>query len=221
MMRAVCCVTALFIFACGGGDLPDPTHAGDAEAEPSLRVLPDLQSISLSQRMRFGMLLAEESFGLRVPQFPDRRTTDRLQTWTESVLMPWLERKQHTVEAAREELDQAAEETLEQRVLAGALVGMLYEDVSRTFSLIPAPDELYADAEILAVYRDVQDAHASPFREHARRAYEACAANAQADRRFYHWRNFCGQRASRLPGSRFVAAVESGESEVTVVREAY
>ena len=222
MMRAffvvVTCATAI---ACGSSPAPDPAHAGDAEGSPGLRVLPNTQSMSLSERMQFGMLLAEESFGLPVPHPPERRTTERLQTWTANVLQPWLERKQHTVEVARRELDEAAEETLEQRVLAGALVGMLYEDVSRTFTRIPAPDELYSDAEILSVYRDVLDAHASPYREHARRAYEACAANAGADRRFLHWRSFCGARASRLPESRFVAPVASGETEITVVRETY
>lgn len=140
--------------------------------------------------------------------------------WADSELAAWLHRKQKSVEAARNELDAAAAESHPQRILAGALVGLLYEDVSRTLLTVPVPQELASDPEILTIYREVRQAQASPFLEHARRAYQACAQNAQPHETFTRWERYCESRAGHLPDTqRSAATVPNGTTEVTVLAE--
>jgi len=164
--------------------------------------------------MRFGWLLAEESLGLPRPRLPAERDAQHLSRWSDTTLATWLRRKSHTVEAARRELDRAADEAHHQRIMAGALVGLMYEDVARALSSVPVPVELESEPDIAAMYLDVVDHRASPWREHARAAYDACARNAVEPEHMRHWSVFCFERAERLPPPR-VAASEEGTA-VTV-----
>lgn len=199
-------IAALLLSACGGADVRDePVQPGDPEAEPSMVALPSLPVAQeeLSEHMRFGWTLAEESFQHPMPPAPPSGETGDFQRWAEEGLREWLQRKSHTVEAARRELDQAAEEEHTQRILAGAIVGLMYEDVAMALRQIPIPAEIQREPEIADIFRDVLEAQASPFLEHARRAYRACALNAEAEpERMEHWRRFCNVRKLNLPEPR-------------------
>jgi len=193
-----------FAAGCGAGatGLAAPAHAGDPEAPPGVEALPSTVTSDMSERMRFGWLLAEESLGLEPPDLPARRETRVLQRWTSTELRRWLARRSHTVEAARRELDRAAEQTHRQRIVAGALVGMLYEDVAGVLLSVPVPDDLHSEPDIAAMYRDVLRHQASPWVEHARSAYRACAQHAVEPRDMHPWSVFCARRADRLPPPR-------------------
>ena len=142
----------------------------------------------------------------------------RLGAWSDGTLAAWLERKTHTVEAARRELDQAAEESHRQRIIGGAIVGLMYEDVGRTLTSLPVPTELDDEPEIQDVYRDVLSGQARPFLQHARRAYSACAQNAIRPNTMRHWSRFCAAREERLPGAP-EERLESGETVVEVIAD--
>lgn len=189
---------------------------GSVDAAPAISALPstDCEPEALSESMRFGWLLADESLGLPQPAMPPSREMHALKQWTSDVLKPWLERKSRTVEAARKELDEAAETSLRERIMAGALVGILYEDVALTLRRVPMPQGLENEPEIAAMYQDVIDFQASPFVEHARRAYYACAQNAINRGPMHHWSAFCSGRVDRLPASRMP---EEEGTTVTVV----
>lgn len=179
---------------------------------------PDVADSALTQRMRFGWELAAESFLVPPPEPPDERSALDLTTWSEQVLSPWLEQKTHTVEAARRELDIAAEEDHRQRIIGGAIVGLMYEDVARVLSGIPTPRELDDEPEIQDVYRDVLRGQARPFLEHARRAYRACAQNALRPAGMRHWSRFCAGREDRLPESDLVPQ-ENGATTVQIIAD--
>jgi len=198
-----------WLAACGGaqssgGGTGEVEH-GDAQADPSMLVLPstDVDRDELSERMRFGWTLAEESFEVPMPPPPPSGDTGHYQDWADGELQGWLERKSRTVEAAREELDAAAEESHRQRIIAGAVVGLMYEDVARELRRIPVPAEIQTDPEIADIFRDILDAQASPYVEHARRAYRACALNAEGGpATMGHWSGFCADRRDGLPPPR-------------------
>jgi hypothetical protein len=153
-----------------------------------------------SESMRFGWALAEESFGIEEPPPPGDASGAEFSEWTDRALKSWLERKSHTVEAARRELDAAADEDERQRIMAGAVVGLMYEDVARVLRTLPMPAELEQEPDIAEVYREVIEAQASPFLEHARRAYRACAANAEkGPSSMGHWMTYCRKRLSQMP----------------------
>lgn len=192
--------------------------AGDPAADPSMEVLPTRHD-SVTDKMRFAWLLTAESFELRRPHRPPTGAAMReLQMWSDQELRSWLAQKNELVEAARAELNVAAEESHRQRVWAGALVGLMYEDVGRVLLDVPVPRELHSDPEIARVYREVVVAQARPYLDHARRAYHACELNGrrQSDS-LTQWSRFCEERKARLP----VLDLDPGESRTTVevVRE--
>lgn len=220
---SLCALALSFAQGCAGASTREgPLDPGQVEASPAMECLPDpdVQDSALSERMRFGLTLARESFLVPAPDTPDDRNSANLEVWSEEVLSPWLERKTHTVEAARRELDQAAEETHRQRIMSGAIVGLMYEDVARVLRAIPPPDELDDEPEIRDIYRNILRSQASPFVEHARRAYSACAQNAVRPPGMRHWSHFCAARQARLPAARGVRpGPASGETTVEIIAE--
>jgi len=181
---------------------------------------PDIEDESMTRRMRFGWTLAQESFLIPAPATPNDESAQNLENWSQNILTPWLRRKTHTIEAARRELDQAAEENHRQRIMGGAIVGVMYEDVARVLRAIPPPRELDDEPEILEVYQNVLESQARPFLEHARRAYSACAQNGIRPESMRHWSRFCAGRGERLPEGRDAAEdLESGETVVEVIAD--
>ncbi|MEM7448604.1 MAG: hypothetical protein AAF355_10215 [Myxococcota bacterium] len=186
-------------------------YEGDLATTPRLESLPqpDLELAKMSDRMRFAFSLAEESFEIRHPTLPGPSNMKDLQDWASKELEPWLRRKNERVEAARAELDLAASESHRERILAGALVGLLYEDVARVLLNVPTPIDLLDEPEIAQIYREIIDFQARPYLEHAFRAYRACALNAVEPLGMRHFSSFCRARAVALP--RDDGAVNSDE----------
>lgn len=205
-------IGGLLVAGCAGSaSLP----AGAVDAAPSMEVLPqpDVPVDEMTQQMRFAWLLAEQSFELEPPTPPPPSAPmAQVQRWADEELEPWLARKNDLVEAARAELDVAAEGTHRQRIVAGALVGLMYEDMLRVLRSVPVPEEIRREPEIAETYREILESQASPYLQHARRAYRACAANATRPRGMRHWSSFCAGRLAELPEEE----LKSGETEVTV-----
>ncbi|MCB9593819.1 MAG: hypothetical protein H6719_13885 [Sandaracinaceae bacterium] len=223
-MRLPLLIALLLLSACGPGMAmrSGPLDPGRAETDPSMECLPepDMEQASMSRHMRFGWTLAEQSFLIPPPEAPDDQSAESLEAWSSQVLAPWLERKTHTIESARAELDQAAEENHRQRIMGGAIVGLMYEDVARVLRSIPAPRELDDEPEIQEIYRNVMTSQARPFLEHARRAYGACAQNGIQPSSMRHWSRFCSAREERLPGrNRTADRLQSGETVVEVIAD--
>lgn len=219
-MRSALAVVIVVSAGCGGAPMrAGPLDPGQADTAPSMECLPDpdVADEALTRRMRFAWTLAAESFLVPPPAPPRDQSALDLQRWSDEVLTPWLERKTHTVEAARRELDRAAEENHRQRIMGGAIVGLMYEDVARVLRSIPAPEELDDEPEIREVYQDILRGQARPFLEHARRAYRACAQNAVQPPGMRHWSRFCRARGERLPDGEEEPGLPSGETEVEVL----
>ena len=223
-IRSMIPLAVLLSLGCGAGlqMRAGPLDPGHVQDDPSMEVLPDpdIERASMTRRMRFGWTLAAESFLIPAPSAPDDQSSTSLEQWSERVLSPWLERKTHTIEAARAELDEAAEQTHRQRIIGGAIVGLMYEDVARVLVSIPPPAELADEPEILEVFENILISQARPFLEHSRRAYSACSQNAIRPESMRHWSRFCAGREERLPGAPDpAAALESGETVVEVIAD--
>ena len=217
------CALLALAMGCGGAQRgAGEGYGGSVTEPPRMEVLPSPVEPQerWTERMRFAYLLAEESFDLAPPEPPLTPSVAELQEWSDTALTEWLERKAATLEAARAELDEAAEESHRQRIMAGAIVGLMYEDVARTLLDVPVPHELWEEPDIAQIYREIVDFQARPFLEHARRAYRACALNAQ--RRpagLGHWSDFCAGRGDLLPASGSAAGAAEQGTTVEVVRE--
>lgn len=212
---------ASLLVACGGASSPHRSvpsggvAGGDARGVPSLAALPaaGIDRGEFSEHMVRGWDLAKQTFAEQMPDPPSARDSAALTAWSEGPLAGWLRRRTEVVEVARHELDTAAEESSEQRIAGGAIVGLMYEDVGRAILAIPLPDELEREPEIAAVYRDVIAFQASPWVEYARRAYRACRENARIHA-IEPYAEFCATRGARLPEAR----TESHASDADLVR---
>jgi hypothetical protein len=178
-------------------------QSGDATATPSLEALPslDVAQTALTPEMRMASLLSAESLNLAPPLHPNQMTTAAMAAWSDDTLKTWMREKHERAEAARKELDRAALQNQRQRVMAGALVGLIYEDVARTLLTLPVPSELASEPEIAAMYVDLLHSQATPYLVQAHQAYVACAGNAEQLDPLRHWSSFCNQREERLPTS--------------------
>ena len=137
--------------------------------------------------------------------------------WSDDELKLWMQRKHARSEAARKELDRAAQQSHRQRIMAGALVGLVYEDLARTLLTLPVPAELTSEPEIAAMYVELLRNQAAPYLLHARQAYVACSGNAEQLAPLRHWADFCEQREERLPMSE-LSEPAAGTSNVSIVR---
>lgn len=217
MRHASQCLLLCLSLGCAGNQATSVVRAGEADAPPSMECLPSAaQEDDFTEHMRFAWLLTEQSFEVQAPSPPSSARTVELQDWTDSTLEPWLAQKTRLVEAARAELNVAAEEAHPQRTMAGALVALMYEDVARVIRRMPIPDDLRDEPEIASAFRDVIDAQARPYLDHARRAYRACALNSRGHSDLRYWKRFCEERGADLP-SVGGSDLESGETVVEVI----
>jgi len=210
---------SLAAFGCGGGGaqmrnpLGDPSgsessrYAGDPSGPPRMEGLPegDVSRSELSDAMKRAWLLAEEALAVSPPTRPEATSAASLQVWSDTVLSRWLEAKTARAMAARQELNAAAEQSERERIMAGALLGLVYEDVARVLVEVPVPSELKTEPEIAEMYHEVMLGQAEPFLANARAAYDACAGNARYNPRLRHWGRYCEHRREVLPGAQIEA----------------
>lgn len=176
----------------------------------------DVPQTQYTEHMRRGLGLAEASFDVPAPSPPTTRDARDLTDWSNGPLRAWLEQKSHAITAAREELDLAAEQDHRQRILGGAVVGLMYEDVARVMRSVPVPSDLDDEPEILRIYGDLVRSQARPYLELSRAAYRACSLNADHPEGMRHFSTFCRERLDALPEAE---APASGTTEVEIVRD--
>jgi hypothetical protein len=201
--RTASLVACLLCAGCAAGQAnkKKAVYVGDARGRASIEVLPslDVPESELTAEMRMARLLSAESLELPAPTLPGDRSAAQLSDWSDSQLKDWLSEKQQRAEAARAELDRAAAQNHRQRIVAGALVGLVYEDIARTLLSIPLPAELDTEPEVADLFRELMAKQAAPFLLHAELAYTACAGNAAGLESMAHWSEFCERRGEGLP----------------------
>jgi hypothetical protein len=194
---------------------------GDATGKPRVEALPsiDIEPSKLTPEMRMARLLSAESLNLDPPVQPRDTSTATIAEWSDHELKTWMQTKHASAEAARVELDRAAVQNQRQRIMAGAMVGLVYEDLARTLLTLPVPAELASEPEIAAMYVDILRTQAGPYLLQARHAYTACAGNAEQMPALHHWSEFCLSRENQLPASGVdQAAPGTTNTEVSVTQ---
>ena len=159
-------------------------------------------------------MLSAECLNLAQPTIPSDLSSSTMSAWSQQELEGWMRHKHRRAQEARKQLDLAAAQTQRQRIMAGAILGLVYEDVARTLLALPVPVELITEPEIAAMYVDVLRGQAAPYLREARSAYNACAGNAEQLDRLAHWSEFCVGREELLPDM----GLASGATEVRVVQ---
>ena len=226
-MRAsfsVLVLTSMGLLGCAGSAAATrhSYQEGDAVGEPRVEALPslDVESSKLTQEMLMARMLSAESLNLAPPVRPRDSSTAAIADWSDNELKAWMQAKHSAAEAARKELDLAAVQSQRQRIMAGAMVGLVYEDVGRTLLTLPIPAELSSEPEIAAMYVDILRTQAGPYLLQARQAYAACAGNAEQVPTLQHWSEFCLTREDKLPSNEApVATSGAGPTQVSVYHQ--
>ena len=190
----------------GGAEPAAPMNPGEPSAPPTIASLPSLSVPfeTLSEPMRQAWALTDEALALTPPPLPQDTSASSLERWSKAVFASWVGQKSAEVKEARHALDEAASQSPREQVLAGALAGLLGEDMGRALLAVPVPSDLEDEAAIAAAFRDISRFQASPYLEDARRAYRACAQNAEARvlrGSMARWRRYCEARGERLPAA--------------------
>ena len=153
--------------------------------------------------MKEGLVLAQESFSLRSPAAPESQDAQPIERWSETTLKDWLELKLRVLRMAQTQLDQASYQSHEELILAGAVVGLMYEDAGLQVLNVPVPREIQSDAQGRTLVQEVSRDVARPFVEKAKRAYRACTLNAQGGpSSMKSFASFCATRRLRMLESR-------------------
>jgi len=212
---------ALGLVACAGSGASRHIHQpGDVTGSPRVEALPslDVGLDALTAEMRMARLLSAEALDLPPPAHPADTSSATFSAWSDRELKDWMREKHKRAEAARRELDLAAAQSHRQRIMAGALVGLVYEDVARALMSLPVPRELISEPEIAAMYVDILRSQAAPYLLEARQAYTACAGNAEQMEALAHWSDFCASREELLPAGAPGPVEREGHTTVRVVR---
>jgi hypothetical protein len=193
--RTLFCV---LLGACAARGKP-PMMPGDSAAEAQLDTLPslDVNESELSAEMHKALALSEDSIELGLPELPKGEATSA--SWTDTRLKDWLRDKHRRTQTASAALDLAGAQSPRQRMLSGAVAGLVFENAARDLLQVPPPSDLPLDLETIAVFREIMQGNASVCVEQAQLAYKACADNAREMPELLHWEPFCVQRAQRLP----------------------
>jgi hypothetical protein len=179
-------------------------RSGDPSGPPAIGVLPDVAKSSSSARVQQGLSLARQVLETRLPDPPADHSYQVLKLWIDNKVAPWVAARRDSVDEARFQFGLAHEEaSVDERIVANAVIGLLQEDTAVSLTQIPAPTELDTEPEVAEIYRDLVQSQVQPFRDAALIEYRDCAKSANDEGRELHrWAVFCHGRGDRLQASR-------------------
>jgi hypothetical protein len=122
-----------------------------------------------------------------------------LKFWIDSQVAPWVAARRDSVDEARFEFGLEHDVSIDERVVANAVLGLLQEDTAVSLTQIPAPTELDNEPEVAEIFRDLVQTQVQPFRNAALTQYRDCAKSAYEEGRdLRRWAVFCQGREGRL-----------------------
>lgn len=193
----------LFLFACGhsagvGGHPPAP---GDAEAAPSLAVLPELVEIEGKDRgrVRQGMLVAQNAFDRVMPDPPRDRSYVSLQAWIDGPVLVWLKQRRLAVVESRYLFGVGRDAPQGDQAVGEAVAGLLQEDTALALQTIPVPSELGREPEIRDMFVEIVQKQTHPLLSAALVSFRECSDLAYTGpEQTMHFAYFCDARFRRL-----------------------
>jgi hypothetical protein len=184
----------------GVGPVAAPA-AGDPDAAPSLRALPEIPSGAISDgpRTHQGLLLARETLDTPLPPAPADRSYASLQRWVDTVVADWVEHRRAQTEAIRDRFLLEGEPNQSELIVSHAVVGLIEEDTALWLARIPSPSELDDEPEIAGMFRDIARAQAEAFLSSALVDLRECADMAyRGSDELRHFAAYCHARHDRL-----------------------
>ena len=202
--RAVPMAAAMVAFSLGTGcahQPVEPVDPGRPRAEPGLVALPKLPAdcSGRTQRTHQGIVLAGQVLDATMPAPPDDRSYESLQGWVGGEVATWLAGRQAAIEDTRFEFHLSDAPTPGEKIVAHAVIGLIFEHTAASLQGIPAPAELAEEPEIEEMFHEVVRAQTRPFLSSALLEFRSCvdiAFDGPDDMR--HWANFCQIRFERL-----------------------
>jgi len=220
LTSARCIAATLALFGCAsaapqGGTTPKTELVIDEgtlvqgrspRSEGGLPLLPQTLS-ETSVAFQSGYAAAEPLLRAAGPTNPpdDQAGYD---AWITATLMPWLDGRGREVEAALRPLGAVTQGPPPERVVAAALVGLLYARMHDQLVAVPPPPSVRADQGLLRIYQDQVHETSAAFVENAVRALRACAVSAAAEHEpiYVPWLELCQGQLGKLQEQEKAAA---------------
>lgn len=197
-------------------------HAPKPQREGDLPELPTALRPSSPSFSR-GLALAQAVLHAGGPGAPPDDEQLSYDTWLKAELEPWLEARGQAVQEALEPLGQvieASDGAPSERVVAAALIGMIYAQAHDQLYAVPPPPAVRADEKLLHIYQDQVNQTSASWVDSAARALRDCARGAaeQHESSFGAWLDLCQQGLARLEQqaqtAKLLADTVSKEGEV-------
>jgi hypothetical protein len=134
-----------------------------------------------------------------LPEPPSDRSYQRLQTWIDQDVVPWVSARRESVDETRFEFGLEHGASTDERIVATAVLGLLQEDTALTLANIPSPAELDSEPEVAQMFRDLVRTQSQPFQSAALSEYHDCATRAyEQGQELRRWALFCHGRFDHL-----------------------
>lgn len=145
----------------------------------------------------------EEAVAVQPPPPPATADDASVRTWSEGPFTEWMRDRITRIEAASAaSLELEGAPSHERGVVAGVLAYALEVTAAEARS-VPIPDDIAADAELLAAYVEALDGVLLPFAERAAEAFLFCVAafDETSDPAWGEWRAYCADRNADIVDS--------------------
>jgi len=193
----------------------------DLSCHGGLECLPDDDPglVQGSWRMRRGWQRARDALSAVPPPRPEELDSFGVQAYWAN-FDEWLAELTDRIDAAHDDLDEAAFEDRRQRVVAEAVLGLIYEEAAREIASLPIPDRIGDDVVDSAAHAERLERQARAFRERSRASYRECAQRGIQPLDLRDWSRFCAARGQQLEtaGGAAVHVVSRAETVVEVIR---
>jgi len=197
---------------------PDGVHLS---CHGGLECLPDDEPrvVQGSWRMRRGFMRARAALSAVPPPRPEELDSFGVRAYWAN-FDEWLAHLRDRIDAAHDDLDEAAFEDRRQRIVSEAVLGLIYEEAAREIASLPVPQRIGDDPVDPDRHAQRLERHARRFRERAQASYRECAQRGLEPVDMQERSRFCVARGQQLEvaGGASVRAVSRAETVVEVIR---
>jgi len=184
----------------------EPTAGGEQVAEtegvlPATVPVPVPQPATartdMSPTLQEVWTLVEQAVEVRPPDPPDDASEEAIEAWAEGPFAAWLAVRQEANVRAQALVATLGEDSADERLVAAALFGYMYEDMASSIRGAPVPESIASDPELLGIYVETLHAVLDPVARLAAEAYLICRELALAEEPesgWQEWAEYCDGR---------------------------
>lgn len=180
-----------------GGEAPAQAEAALPTTVPVPVPLPAVPRAEMSDTLQQVWTLVEQAVEVRPPDPPEEASAEAIEAWAQGPFSAWVAERQEANLRAQALVATLGEDAAEERLVAAALFGYMYEDMASGIRGAPIPEGIASDPELLGIYVDTLHQLLDPVARLAAHAYLICrqlALGFDEDSGWRPWATYCDGR---------------------------